>query len=300
MMLSRFHSETPEMAIKIFMSYRRDDSAGYAGRIQEILQREFGFDSVFMDIDSIPLGTKFAMILDQEVAKCDVLVALIGRDWLQDRNGKRLVNDEGDFPRIEIGSALRRDIPVIPILLDGTSMPRLDQLPDDLKGLPGRQGLEVRNVSFRNGIERLIRDIKGHESRQTARPWGQPSNAEPEFALTNVTVPTNPSVNSNWTARFYLEPTGSGGFQIEFTRLDERHLLVFSSSFWTDIVSVDGIEIWRTTARKRPSGVTSVPFWVGHKDNVFDLKFCRHWLLSTNLSNIELWSASAGRIPFTP
>jgi hypothetical protein len=152
------------MAVKIFISYRRDDSAGYAGRIDDLLRREFGPDSVFMDVDNIPLGAKFATVLDQEVAKCDLLLALIGRDWLIDRAGKRPVDDPRDYARIEIASALKRDIHVIPILIDGTMIPSADQLPDDLKGLPERHALDVRSGSFRGDVDRLIRNIKGFQS----------------------------------------------------------------------------------------------------------------------------------------
>jgi TIR domain len=155
------------MAVKIFISYRRDDSAGHAGRIHDLLQQEFGPDSVFMDVDNIPFGAKFATVLDQEVAKCDLLLALIGRDWLIDRTGKRPVDDQRDYPRVEIASALKRDINVIPILLDGTMIPSADQLPDDLKGLPERHALDVRSSSFRGDVDRLIRDIKGFQSSRS-------------------------------------------------------------------------------------------------------------------------------------
>ena len=137
------------MAPKLFISYRRDDSAGYAGRVHDRLQREFGGNLLFMDVDSIPLGTNFVKVLGEEVAKCDTLLAVIGPGWLdaRDEKGNRRLENPDDFVRIEIGTALKRDIPVIPILPDGTRVPKADQLPDDLKELALRNGLNVRHAS---------------------------------------------------------------------------------------------------------------------------------------------------------
>jgi hypothetical protein len=92
------------MAPKLFISYRRDDSAGYAGRVHDRLQREFGRNLLFMDVDSIPLGTNFVKALGEEVAKCDTLLAVIGPGWLdaRDEKGNRRLENPDDFVRIEI------------------------------------------------------------------------------------------------------------------------------------------------------------------------------------------------------
>jgi TIR domain len=145
---------------RIFISYRRSDSAGYAGRIYDSLRREFGAKSIFMDVDSIPAGDTFAKTIEETIAQSDVVLALIGQYWLVDAKGQRLVDNERDFPRMELASALRHNIPVIPILLEGVTIPSADQLPDDLKRLLDRQTLDIRNVSFRGDIDRLIRGIK--------------------------------------------------------------------------------------------------------------------------------------------
>src|SRR5262245_55320403 len=137
------------MAGKVFISYRRNDSAGHAGRVHDRLQQEFGQDLLFMDVDAIPLGANFVKVLRAEVAKCDALLAMIGPGWLdaRDENGKRRLDNCDDFVRVEIGTALNRGIPVIPILLEGTRIPKADQLPDDLKELALRNGLDVRHAS---------------------------------------------------------------------------------------------------------------------------------------------------------
>src|SRR5262245_47821980 len=113
------------MATTIFISYRRDDSAGHAGRVMDRLEQEFGRDYLFMDVDSIPLGTDFVRILREEVAKCTVLLAVIGPRWseVRDEDGTPRLNNPNDFVRIEIAAALQRNISVIPILLDGAKIP---------------------------------------------------------------------------------------------------------------------------------------------------------------------------------
>src|ERR1700751_5019725 len=107
------------MASNIFISYRREDSAAAAGRVNDRLEQEFGRESLFMDVDAIPLGLDFVEVIGAEVAKCDVLLAIIGSNWLdaKDEGGNRRLDSENDFVRIEIAAALKRNIRVIPILL---------------------------------------------------------------------------------------------------------------------------------------------------------------------------------------
>jgi TIR domain len=147
---------------KVFISYRRGDSAAYAGRVWDRLERDLGRDFLFMDVDAIPLGTNFSKVLHEEVDKCGVLLAMIGPNWLdaRDEHGNRRLDDPNDFVRIEIAQALQRDIPVIPILLDGVRI-KADQLPEDLKELALRNGMEIRHASFHDDMNRLIRELKG-------------------------------------------------------------------------------------------------------------------------------------------
>jgi hypothetical protein len=94
------------MAAKVFISYRRDDSAAQAGRIQDRLELEFGRDLLFMDVYAIPLGRNFVKVLHEEVAKCGVLLAVIGPNWLDLRgeDGNRRLDNPNDYVRIEIGA----------------------------------------------------------------------------------------------------------------------------------------------------------------------------------------------------
>jgi hypothetical protein len=130
---------------RIFVSYRREDAEGEAGRLFDDLVNHFGEDSVFLDVTAIEVGRDFRRAIDESVATCSVLLAIIGKDWIDARNeaGQRRLDDPSDFVRLETASALKRDIPVIPVLVHGAKMPRPDQLPDELKELAYRNGVEL-------------------------------------------------------------------------------------------------------------------------------------------------------------
>jgi formylglycine-generating enzyme required for sulfatase activity len=168
------------MTAKIFISYRRDDSAGHAGRVHDRLEREFGRDLLFMDVDAVPLGMNFIKILREEVAKCDVFLAVIGPNWfnIKDKSGNRRIDDPHDYVRVEISSALQREIPVIPVLLDGAEVPTIEQLPKDLEELALRNGLYVRHASFHSDLDRLIAGLKGPLDRMLTRDAQSPSSQD--------------------------------------------------------------------------------------------------------------------------
>lgn len=169
----------------IFISYRRDDSRHIAGRIDEWLVRDFGRESVFKDIYSIELGWDFRKAIRDAVGRSDVLLAVIGPRWASAVNaqGRRRVEDPGDFVRIEVESALERDIPIIPLLVDDANMPGEDQLPPILQMLPYRNGLQVRpDPDFPGDMERLISTL----SKMRAR---QPSQSERPVPVSRVRLP---------------------------------------------------------------------------------------------------------------
>jgi hypothetical protein len=148
---------------RIFISYRRQDSRYQARSIHAAFAREVGHDNVFMDVNSIQPGANFRKILKLWVDQCEVLLALIGPDWIDARDpqtGKRRLDNPSDFVRIEIGEALRRDIPVVPVLLDGAALPHSDRLPADLQELCDRQAVMVEYRTFDADVERLIRKLR--------------------------------------------------------------------------------------------------------------------------------------------
>ncbi len=115
-----------------------------------------------MDVDTIEAGLDFVEVLQNAVQSCDVLVALIGRSWLniKDETGKRRLDNPEDFVRIEIAAALDRDIRVIPVLVDGAPMPRSTELPENLKPLARRNALQVNHHSFNADARRLISQLE--------------------------------------------------------------------------------------------------------------------------------------------
>src|SRR5262245_57343014 len=127
----------------IFISYRRQDSAGVAGRIYDHLHAHFGADAVFMDFDSIPIGVDFREHIAAAVQQCDILLAVIGRNWAGETGVNRRIDDERDLVRIEIESALARNIPVVPILIDHAPMPAGGDLPPSLARLAYRNALDL-------------------------------------------------------------------------------------------------------------------------------------------------------------
>ena len=144
---------------EIFISYRRDDSQAISDRIHEHLTRAFGDSAVFKDVDDIPIGADFRQTLQARVHECEVLLVIIGRQWLEitGDDGRRRLEDPDDFVRIEIESALNRDdVLVVPVLVNNATMPPADQLPEPLRPLAYRHSVAVRNdPDFKYDIQRL-------------------------------------------------------------------------------------------------------------------------------------------------
>jgi hypothetical protein len=147
---------------RIFLSYRRDDSPYAVAGIKAKLGALLGSESIFFDVDSIPIGADFRQHLNDEVAKCNVLMAIMGAQWLQvQHNNVRRLDDPGDFVRIEIESALERGIPVVPVLLDNIEMPQADELPDSLRNLAYRQAVVVRaGQDLDHDLDHLAKEIQ--------------------------------------------------------------------------------------------------------------------------------------------
>jgi formylglycine-generating enzyme required for sulfatase activity len=152
---------------KVFISYRRQDSADVTGRLHDRLDAQFGRESVFMDIDSIPFSVDFRKRLNDAVQQTDVLLAVIGDHWLDasfekgPKIGKRRLEDPNDYVRIEIESALSLGIPVVPILVGRASMPSESDLPGGLKELAYKNAAEARSgPNFHVNVDRLIRGLE--------------------------------------------------------------------------------------------------------------------------------------------
>ena len=154
---------------RVFVSYRRSDSDAYAGRLGDWLRQAFGSKNVFTDVDSILPGQDWVHAVEEAVGSCDALVAVIGPAWLTAANehGRRL--DEAEDPvRVEIESALKRGVPVIPVLVGGASMPRSEDLPGSLAALAHHNATELRHASFPQDSGRLIDAIRAHYGAERA------------------------------------------------------------------------------------------------------------------------------------
>jgi hypothetical protein len=147
------------MAGGVFICYRRDDSAGWARLIYDRLSSRLKSGQVFIDVDNIEPGLDFVKILSERVGDCDALVAVIGKSWLSRKRKRRRIDDPRDHVRIEIEAALTRDIPVIPVLVDGAIVPGEEALPDGLKPLSRRQAIEISNTRFDSDAERLTKTL---------------------------------------------------------------------------------------------------------------------------------------------
>lgn len=145
----------------IFISYRRDDSPGHAGRIFDRLRGRFGSDVVFMDVAAIEAGVDFVEALHTAIGSCDALIAVIGPQWFSAApDGRRRLDEPHDFVRLEIAGALERNIRVLPVLVEGASLPPTDDLPDDLRPLTRRQAVELRDSRWDDDIERLVHALE--------------------------------------------------------------------------------------------------------------------------------------------
>lgn len=146
----------------IFLSYRRGGTRADTGRIYDRLSAQFGEASVFMDIDDIEPGENFVHKLESTLATCDVLLVIMGKDWVDMRSedGKPRLGAEGDFVSMEIQQALARNINIIPVLVGGASMPTAQQLPFELNVLSQYQAIEISDQRFHEDVDDLIDAIE--------------------------------------------------------------------------------------------------------------------------------------------
>lgn len=171
---------------RVFVSYRRQDAAYVVAILSERLQKRFGPESVFLDVDSIPLGVDFREHIGKAVSQCDVLLAVIGDQWLDVRNqrGERRLDDPADYARIEIETALKRGIPTIPVLVESATMPPADALPESLHPLVFRNAAELRaGKDLYTHVDRLIEGL--------AALFPTESPVTPSSAAASATTPAS-------------------------------------------------------------------------------------------------------------
>jgi TIR domain len=161
---------------QIFISYRRDDAAGHAGRLYDQLQEDLVGEHIFMDVDAIEPGVDFVQRIEAAVASADVFLAVVGRSWVTvtDEEGRRRLDDPNDYVRREVGTALGREMTVIPVLVGGAAMPKAGQLPDELVPLTRRNALVLSDLEWGAGIRKLVATL-----RKAMKPEPVPEPAPP-------------------------------------------------------------------------------------------------------------------------
>ena len=171
----------------VFISYRRELDAGWAPWVYDKLSDHFGGDRIFMDLNSIAAGDDFVEVITQGVASCRVLIALIGKGWsgALDAGGRRRLDDPADFVRLEIESALRHGIRVIPLLIEGATMPPPAELPATLAPIASRQALTLTGTHRRYDAEHLVEAVK----RALDQPPAEPVPAPPPSPMPMLSAP---------------------------------------------------------------------------------------------------------------
>jgi hypothetical protein len=155
--------------VRIFLSYRRGDVGGYAGRLADALRLRLGSKSVFQDVATISPGQEFTTVIERALSQSDALLAVIGPGWLSAStpDGARRLFEPHDYVRLELGTALNRDLRVVPVLVGGAALPAAADLPDALQGLAQRQAVVLHDETWHHDIDGLLRSLRGEPAVPT-------------------------------------------------------------------------------------------------------------------------------------
>ena len=208
------------MTGRIFISYRRADSQYATDRIYEKLSAQFGADSVFMDIDDIPLGVNFREYIDQQVSTSDIVLAVIGDHWLTaaDADGNLRLQNPGDFVRLEVEAALSQGIKLIPVFIGDVHSLPISKLPESMKDLPMLNATRIRRgTDFLPDVDRLIRGIVRINEEQAAT---REANKAALAALKQSTAEIKSQL-SNFEAVMIQEMRKRAQLEEEVQRLEE-------------------------------------------------------------------------------
>ncbi len=173
--------------MKVFISYRRDDAAGHAGRLADALVARYGADAVFIDVETIGAGEDFVEAIDRALSTADAALIVIGPGWLRAErtDGGRRLDNPKDFVRLEVEAALRSGLRTIPVLVGGASMPAPDELPPTLVSLPRLNAAELVDRRFHADLESLLDDLEGRSIRPDRRTTHLPPQPTPFVGRTS-------------------------------------------------------------------------------------------------------------------
>jgi TIR domain-containing protein len=251
------------MGRAIFISYRRDDTEGEAGRLFDDLTRSFGENSVFMDVSGINPGADFRKAIDDNVAACGVLLAMIGPQWSSIRSGagERRLDDPNDFVRLEIASALARKVAVIPVLVHDAKMPRPEDLPDNLKDLAFRNSVEITHARWNSDVQ-LLTDALTRYVSPTAQSDTKPVHATVAVQLPPPTAPAGrPASTRPSSVPLILGVVAAVVVAlgiVGFIMFRPHNPLIGS---WTNATAVEGNSLNRLEITSSGGGTLSIHAW---------------------------------------
>ncbi len=210
---------TAHLMAKIFISYRREDTAAAAGRLYDRLLTRYGKDQLFMDVDTIEPGERFSDVVQRTVGSCDILLALVGDRWLnaQDSTGQTRLSNPDDWVRLEIATALKRDVRVIPVLINGAIVPRRSDLPEDLSDLAMRQAIDVTHAHFHTDVDRLLQTLDKVLSRPS-------TGSRPAGSATSIAPLKNAPVNA-WSSSSAVAATEKSAGEVAAPWAEDKKLL---------------------------------------------------------------------------
>ena len=230
---------------RIFISYRREETAYPAGWLFDRLTEQFSSSQIFKDVDSIEPGDDFVQKIIQAVTSCNVLLALIGKEWLtiKNENGQRRLDNPEDFVRIEIETALTRNIRVIPILVNEAKMPHAYDLPASLAGLTRRQAIELNPVQFNYGTNRLLKvlDMTLAELR-TTQPGLAPASLSLHKPLGQNTKETSQKPDEQKSTGWKADLISRSRVEVTFRLYagSRQHFIKFRRKLGKDVIFIDG------------------------------------------------------------
>lgn len=175
---------------RIFVTYRREDSSAYAGRLHDVLAEELGEDEVFQDVAAIAPGEDFERAVEEALTLSDVAIVVIGPRWLAPGpEGTPRIQHADDYVRLEISLALAQGLRIIPVLVGGADLPSTEDLPEDLEPLTRRQAIRLSDETWREDVNRLLLVLRGDTS-PTARRWRLWAGALAAVAVVGLVVIT--------------------------------------------------------------------------------------------------------------
>jgi glucoamylase len=285
------HPRGAQASARVFISYRHDDVPDATDRLKRLLKAHFGDDHVFADVDNIEIGADFADVIDDHIARCDVVLAVMGRGWITatDADGQRRVDDPGDWVRVELETALRRNTRVVPLLIYGATLPTKRELPESIQPILRRHYFEVPRTYFDEAVGRLIRAIEqiaaslapqsepveqelsaDHQTEQSGRT-SRGLRGDPAFGLTHRTASdVDPdSVASTGSKTTVIEPD-TASEQLALVTIADRILRLLIRN----VASGDRVFTDRLGRRSRPGCIIASQFHSAanvHEDYFFCL-----------------------------